>query len=301
VSGNGQVAPPGLTDADLPALFKAADKASLAGQHRLLWSLGAGLALNMLAAVASLFLTTSGTDLAAGGASVAFFLAILVGVFVLVDRPERAWYEGRAAAESAKTLAWLYAVGGGPFSLKRDGQADGLFAAHLQELLREIADVSLSLDEDEQVTSAMRELRASDLADRRSAYARGRLEDQRKWYAAKASQNETLARNWRLVILALQAAGLTGALLKATGTMNVNLLGLLAAGAAAATAWLQAKEHATLANAYGIAAQELAVIKVRLGEPSNEDEWAVFVEEAEEAISREHKLWLARRGGRSRP
>ena len=300
MSGNGQAAPPGLTAAALPGLFKVADKASLSGQHRLLRSLGVGLVLNVLAALASLFLTTSGTDLAAGGAAVAFFLAILIGVFVLVDQPERAWYEGRAAAESAKTLAWLYAVGGGPFSLKRDDQADGPFAARLHEILREIKDVSLSLDEGEQVSSAMRELRASDLADRRLAYATGRIEEQRKWYAAKASYNEMLARNWRLAILALQATGLIGAILKATGTVNVNLLGLLAAGAAAAAAWLQTKEHATLAKAYGIAAQELAVIKVRLVEPSDEDEWAVFVEEAEEAISREHKLWLARRGGRRR-
>ena len=131
----------------------------------------------------------------------------------------------------------------------------------------------------------MQQLRGADLAARRAAYGADRLENQRAWYAAKASHNE----------------GLTGAILKATGSVDINLLGLLAAAAAGAAAWLQAKEHATLANAYGIAAQELGVIRMRLAKPSDEADWAAFVEDAEEAISREHTVWLARRGARSRP
>lgn len=301
MSRNAQAEQPGLADADLPALFKAANRASLSGQHRFMWFLGIGLVLNVLAALAGLFLTESGTDLAAACAAMAFFLAILAGIFVLIDRPERAWYEGRAAAESAKTLAWLYAVGGGPFSLLQEGRADVLLAERFQEILREIKDVALSLDEGEQLTPAMQQLRGADLAARRAAYGADRLENQRAWYAAKASHNEKLVRNWRLTILALQAAGLTGAILKATGSVDINLLGLLAAAAAGAAAWLQAKEHATLANAYGIAAQELGVIRMRLAKPSDEADWAAFVEDAEEAISREHTLWLARRGARSRP
>jgi len=70
----------------------------------------------------------------------------------------------------------------------------------------------------------------------------------------------------------------------------------MGAAAAAAAAWLQTKDHANVAQAYAVAARELWAIEQRLGEPRDEREWADFVESAERAISREHTLWLARRG-----
>jgi hypothetical protein len=54
-------------------------------------------------------------DLAAVATVVALVGAVIVEIWLLTDRPEQAWYDGRALAESAKTLAWRFAVGSAPF------------------------------------------------------------------------------------------------------------------------------------------------------------------------------------------
>jgi hypothetical protein len=47
-------------------------------------------------------------------------------------------------------------------------------------------------------------------------------------------------------------------------TNDVNPLGVLASIAAAVAGWVQAKDHASLSRAYGIAAQELGLARARL-------------------------------------
>ena len=68
-----------------------------------------------------------------------------------------------------------------------------------------------------------------------------------------------------------------------------------AAAAAAAAAWTQMRQHRTLAAAYGLAAQELTLSRPLLEHVDDEAEWSRAVADAEDAISREHTTWLARR------
>ena len=77
--------------------------------------------------------------------------------------------------------------------------------------------------------------------------------------------------------------------------------GAIFAGAmvAAMTAWLQTKQHRTLATAYTVTALELASVRSRIVHQASEEDWATFVSDAEEAFSREHTLWKASRGVRS--
>jgi len=61
----------------------------------------------------------------------------------------------------------------------------------------------------------------------------------------------------------------------------------------AGAAWVQTKQHQNLASAYEVASQELAVIGAHGDWASEEPAWAHFVDQAEEAISREHTTWRA--------
>jgi hypothetical protein len=83
------------------------------------------------------------------------------------------------------------------------------------------------------------------------------------------------------------------AVLRAASVVQVDVLGLAGALTAAGVAWVQTKQHQTLASAYAVASQELSDIDSRVNQPSAEREWAHFVDEAEQAISREHTLWRA--------
>jgi hypothetical protein len=78
-----------------------------------------------------------------------------------------------------------------------------------------------------------------------------------------------------------------------------DLLIFFGAVVAAMAAWLQTKQYRALATAYGITALELASVRTQVQWQQNDNDWAKFVNDAEEAFSREHTLWKASRGVRS--
>jgi hypothetical protein len=304
-----------LTDEDLPELFRAADRASRSGQRRFLQAVVARLLLLLFATLMALF-TLRGVvdwlpadvDMAGLLAAVAFMAAILVEIYVLRGELDTVWYEGRAAAESAKSLAWRYAVGGEPFAIakgKAQTPVDEAFLRALYTTLQDLGEVPLqpSIDGGRQITEAMRELRAMPLPARQAAYLAGRIEDQRHWYATKQRWNARRAGRWAGVTLLAELSGILAAVFQATGRFSGHevidhLAHVFAPLAVAAASWMQTKQFRTLASSYGVAAQELATIASLVMAQSGEARWAVFVEQSETAISREHRLWRATRGRR---
>lgn len=144
----------------------------------------------------------------------------------------------------------------------------------------------------------MSSLRHASRVDRIRAYDHQRIRSQQAWYARKSTWNEGRARLWLRVVLVAEAIGLIGAAVKATAITDIDLLGIFASLAAAVGAWLQAKQHRTLATAYNVAARELRQVSTLIDEDMSAQEWANFVDQAEEAISREHTMWVASRTGR---
>jgi SMODS and SLOG-associating 2TM effector domain 1/SMODS and SLOG-associating 2TM effector domain 3 len=235
-------------------------------------------------------------DLAAVATVVALIGAVIVEIWLLTDRPEEAWYDGRALAESAKTLAWRFAVGGAPFDNSIDTQtAEMRLIEQLTALLHDAPGSGIGVGNGAAITQPMRELRTAGLDERRRAYISERIDSQRRWYESKALHNQKAARRWRLALLAIESAGVFAALLRAIGVVNIDLAGIAAAIAAAGVAWLSLKQHESLARAYAYAATELALATTRLQNVSNEGEWSTEVDNAESAISREHTMWRANR------
>jgi hypothetical protein len=285
--------------ADLPALYRSADRESLRAQRSYLRSFRVRLGALLVAAFGgALTLTTAGGFQIGGGlAFLAFACALGAELFLATTSPHTTWYEGRAAAESAKTLAWRYMVRAEPFEVD-DPDIDKQFLSQTYSLLQDLRSISMATGEPDthQITVKMRQVRALEFDERRQLYLADRIADQQRWYSEKARWNDRRARVWVLVSIVLQIAGLIGGALKAFGWINFDMLGFLAAAAGSVTAWIEAKQHRNLATAYGIASQELASIATELPTVNNEERWAAFVGQAEEAISREHTLWRASRG-----
>jgi hypothetical protein len=293
--------PSPLQAEDLPELFQSADAASLRAQQNFIRSSAAQLVLLVLAAAAgpvSFALET--IDLGHFSAATFFILAAILKTHMLATKPDMVWYQARAAAESAKTLAWRYAVGGEPFRLsdttKRD--TDRLFLQRLLETLKSLVGIPLVPLEGAQITDRMRALRGRPLEERKRVYERGRIENQRVWYARKAAWNNRRAGMWGAIMLSLELIGAVAALLWAAGPdlLDYDILGVSATAVGTVAAWTQTKQHVNLANAYSVSARELAGVQALIGDPGTEQEWAEFVAHAEEAISREHTLWRASRG-----
>lgn len=234
-----------------------------------------------------------GIDVAFLVAGIAFAGAAAFRFDQLAGRPHRTWYEGRAAAESAKTLSWLYAVGGSPFEIHRS-DVDPLFVNEVEGLVSDLDALPKMDDSAGAPTGSMKELRTQPLATRIQAYREGRILDQENWYRSKSNFNQARARLWGRLVLFFEAAGAIGAFLVAFRVITIDLLGIAGAAAATGAAWLETRQHQNLASAYRVAADELRSVSELMDRPLTEEEWAIFAADAEQAISREHTLWRAR-------
>jgi hypothetical protein len=130
---------------------------------------------------------------------------------------------------------------------------------------------------------------------RQQIYRQGRIADQRTWYRSKASAARQHARLWSLAITAATALDLVAAVATVFGSLELQVLSVCSSLAAAAAAWTQFRQHEALAAAYSVAARELLLVEERLATCSDEESWSRLVDESEEAISREHTLWAAKR------
>jgi hypothetical protein len=291
-----------------PALQCSASDGSLAGQRRFIGATRVRLVALVAAAFGGAMAWEVGSvDLFGWLALVAFLIALGAGFYILATDPERLWYEGRTAAESAKTLAWRYAVGGDPFPVgpgasSADPDPDSLFLDRLDDVLTDLNSIAPPPpgSESAQITDGMRSLRAASFADRTTAYLTGRITDQEAWYAAKAQHNDRRAHLFTWTAITLEFAGVIGAVIKAFTVLDVDLLGVLGAAAAGLTAWGQARQYRSNGRAYSIAYQELASIRSELASVTEAD-WGRYVEESESAVSREHTLWRASKGIVPRP
>ncbi len=300
MSSEAAVAPVAPDVVQLPAVYVAADRASGGGQRLALGFRASQLVALVLAAV--LGAIPGGGGKVQWGALLAGVLFALVGLVeatILTLQPERTWYQGRAVAESVKSLAWRFAVAGLPFGKSESGAGnpDVHMAQRLREILNDFQDVHLVPLETpgDEITHWMRALRASSQAVRKRVYQKQRIEDQRNWYASNALRNQRRSVFWSIALLVIQSLGIFGAILKGIGVIDFEALGILSAVAASALAWLQIKQHATLSQAYSHAAHELSAIEASISPIHQEADWASFVDDAESAISREHTAWQAKR------
>jgi hypothetical protein len=295
-----------LEDVDLPPIYHAANASSLAAQSQFLTAVAFRLCAIVAAGgfgLATWKWRTAPTDWAGVAAAICFFAAVIVEIYLLRDRPERTWYEGRAAAESVKTLSWRYSVGGEPFGLGIHSviETEELFLKQLLSVIDVLRELNISPPSSagSQITESMRRLRSASLDERKRTYETDRVAEQQQWYQRKANWNAKRARFWSRMLLVAELSGVVAAVLKAVGSLEGDFLIFAGVIVAAITAWLQTKQHRTLATAYAVTTIELASVRTKIAWQTNENDWARFVNDAEEAFSREHTLWKASRGVQS--
>jgi hypothetical protein len=285
---------------DYPPLFVAADDASRWGQR---W--------NRRIAAANLSLIVAGSALAylaaVGGGPWRIVPAMVTAVVLIAGvstrrihsalRDDVSWFNGRAVAETVKSLAWRYMMRLPPFD---DERADAVFLDALADADDELPDptrTSVEWQNRPQITARMREVRRLDLAHRRDLYCTDRLADQVAWYSARAAFNGRRARIWSRVSVWAQIAGVIAAVgVMLTPNPWVNIIGIFVAIAAATTAWSQLGRHGELAKSYDLAARELTKITELAQDAGSEADLHDAVRNGEAAISREHTLWIAKRG-----
>jgi hypothetical protein len=273
-----------------PGFYRKADQHSRTWQKRYLWSQRVQIvALLIPAAVASFW------DPDALVVVLSFAGATLSHSFRLLTRADEKWWNGRAGAESAKTISWKYVVGGNPFTID-NADAEVELAMRLTEIATKIAKaVPVSVSQ-APVTDEMRAVRQRALDERVRIYLHERIRDQMAWYSTNSDLNVAAGRYWSFAAIAAQAAALMLGIVGAVNQWSFDSVGIFSTGAAAAVAWVAIKQFEVLGRSYAVASNELSSIDARIrSEIWDEESWGAFVNEAEEAISREHTSWRASR------
>jgi SMODS and SLOG-associating 2TM effector domain 1/SMODS and SLOG-associating 2TM effector domain 3 len=227
-------------------------------------------------------------------------LGSIVAKYVSKQRSDdKEWFDGRAVAESVKTLTWRYMMRLEPF--EDDATCDQKFIDELDAIREARSGLQYRVGSQdgsaEQITPRMREVRKLPVEERRDLYVKERLEDQARWYGNKSEDNRRLA-NWLFwAALAAQFVALALAVWRVADPFaGLSLVGPLLALAAAFTAWTQLGRNDELRQSYALANQELLSIKALAVKVGNEQELAKVVSNGEGAISREHTMWIAKRG-----
>jgi integral membrane protein len=289
----------GLEDNDLPGFWRCADNTSIKAQKTVLLLVKLRFFGLIFAALLGVIASVTSWKFISILISVCFLMILLVEALEMHLQPNQNWYSGRALAESAKTLAWRFAVCGAPFDKDLSpSEAKKLLRERIDEVSKEASD-KIIIDSDHPiVTEAMVKLRQSSFEERKKAYISQRLENQYVWYANKAKWNQKRATYWKIILITGEflATGIAGS--QYIGLIPINIAGLLSTIVGCASTWIAVKQFSNLASAYSITASELAILKSKIEDITDPDKWAIEVDDAEEAISREHTLWLASRIGR---
>jgi FtsH-binding integral membrane protein len=281
-----------------PDLFEAADKNANRFQRSFFFYLGCILVIIFTSGILS-FLDVRKVWFAI---IQLFFLLANLGLLMAlaVRRPQISWYAARALAESVKTVTWRYMMRAKPFN-KSDDAANKLLAKRLFEILEENKKISSELKQiitTHQYTDRMQQVREMPVVDRMQLYLRARIDEQRNWYRQKAIVNAKQARIFFLLIVLCFAVSIVFAVLKvayidiASAAFPSELFFTLSS---VLLAWMQSKRFDELSASYTLAAHEINRLRMLIPNEVDEKLFSDFVGDAENAFSREHTQWRARR------
>ena len=287
-----------LEDKDLPALYQAADNASLDAQSNYYKALLSYLMLLILAAFVAFQWPTN----TAGAISSAALFLVTLGILVWlkVQKPEDIWYNGRAVAESVKTRAWRWVMKAEPYDADSGNeQVQKELLSDLKAILDQNRSLSHCLKWSPSlggaISDAMKALRALTWQERLNIYKKERIDNQSVWYSKKSLLNKRRAKQWFIVSVLLHSTAVLMLLFRISDPTLSLPIEVVATSASAVLTWLQAKKHNELTASYSLAAHEIVLIKGEVESIANEEQLAEFVVNSEAAFSREHTQWIARK------
>lgn len=217
-----------------------------------------------------------------------------------LEKPEQGWYRGRALAESIKTSCWRYCMRAEPFgdALKVETPRSA-FRDHLLEILKINRFIGDRMPPDsaakDQITVSMQYVRALSLDERKSYYLKFRIREQRIWYARKASYNRKCSKRWMRAGIVAYIFAISFSLLQiAFPNWKFFPIEPVIVFASAIIGWTQLKKFNELASSYTLTAHEIGFIQGKLETINEEEEFSEFVNDSEQAFSREHTQWVAR-------
>lgn len=284
-----------MDEQDFPALYRSADALSKQQQALFLVSLGSHLLLLVVAAALSVFYVAS--PAIAYTQAACLLLTVFLSIFIGYQKPDRIWYNARAVAESVKTLTWRYMMRAEPFQATEETPLRD-FQKKLKDVLEQnqqaLGHLSTNLA-DRQITEAIRSHREASFEERKEIYIKDRIDDQCTWYARKAHFNRKRARIFFAALVLSNIVALSLSMYRIIEpAASFFPTDIFVALSASLLTWIQGKRYSELAASYALAAHEIGIIRDQAVDVL-ESQFSVFVADTENAFSREHTQWVARK------
>lgn len=182
---------------DFPGLYQASDEASLSAQKNYKNIIAYDLITMIIASALAIYNYEK--------VEPKLIVYVISGIFLLISfaltliirtkKFEDVWYQGRALAESCKTLSWRFVTCSESFENDLTKQeVEDYFISRVRELSKEFKELNDSLNAKivvlPVITDKMWEIRNLNTLERKQYYIENRINDQKDWYASKAEFNK---------------------------------------------------------------------------------------------------------------
>jgi conflict system pore-forming effector with SLATT domain len=255
--------------------------------------------MSLLAIASAISVLNSPSPDIAMAQAMVLVLALTCAVYLYLVRPDRRWYTSRAVAESIKTITWRYICKAEPFDDSDDRVDQHQFAMKLKAIVNQNKDVSGLLTshlDGVQISDEMTRVRQESAANRLNYYRQHRIVEQQSWYAKKASANKRMVDRYFAVLIVTIGIAIFFSIAKVRyPTAQLWPTDFFVTVAAGMLSWIQAKRFQELSASYTLAAHEISLIRQQAAGPMDDKELSKFIGDAENAFSREHTQWVARK------
>lgn len=282
---------------DFPAIYQEAD--SISNKTQKCYLLVLKLYLTILIVASILFTYFNNVwEVKIVNAILSLIILALSFVFFFYDF-QGIWYNARAVAESIKTSCWRFAIKAEPYNVE-DEQADEL----LLNTMKHIVDMNHDFQKhitacfscNEELPDSLTKIRLLPVEKRRDFYHNYRVLDQRNWYKNKSEYNNKKSKLFfaLLVLLSLVISIFLFFSLSETNSFNYPVEILLSLLSIIFT-WVQTKKYKELNKSYALASYEIGFISSQKNKITSEEQLSKYVDNSENAFSREHTQWIARK------
>jgi ABC-type multidrug transport system fused ATPase/permease subunit len=285
-----------VTQLEFPALYASSDK--LSGRFQLVFYRTVFWNLFFLVIAALLSYIDASSKAAAYFQALVLLGLLSCSVYLFAARPDRYWYAARAVAESIKTVTWRFVTKAEPFTGRQEEDLHR-FRNILKAIVDQNKEVTQRLSQHldgVQVTDSMKAFRDESTSRRLALYVKLRVSEQQLWYASRSHHNRRRASLFFALLIVTNAIMVAFAIAKvAYPRPTFWPIDVLVAVSAALLSWIQAKKYSEQASSYALAAHEISLIKEQSATIKSDPVLSAFVGDAENAFSREHTQWVARK------
>jgi len=285
---------------DLPGLYQSADSASLKEQRKYFRAIGFYSILLVFAALFAFWSDGNENPTTKIISTLFFLITLSIMIWLRVSKPDDIWYNGRAVAESVKTRAWRWMLRAEPYEDCEDVEImRKRFVIDLKTILKQneslIGKLGIGASVAEPITDKMLQVRKLPLLERFELYRKERILNQALWYTKKAKFNKNKSTLWFTITVVLHGLAIVLLLFNIKEPSLKLPIEVIAVAASSVLTWLQSKKHNELSSSYSLTAHEIMLIKSETNRITTESELSEYILNCENAFSREHTQWVARK------